>query len=125
MGIITARGTITIVATRSEAVPLFDAYLMVDWSAANAPKRGRDSIWFCHLDRRDGMPAAIAAHENPPTRHAAYLRLRGILIAAVARRQSILVGCDFPFSYASGLASRLGLAAPAWRALWDTIAGLV
>jgi precorrin-8X/cobalt-precorrin-8 methylmutase len=123
-GTLTGRATI-IMTARSEVVPLFDAYLMVDWSAANTPKRGRDSIWFCHLDRRGGIPPVIAAHENPATRHAAYLRLRDILIAALSRRQSVLVGCDFPFSYASGLASRLGLATPAWRALWDTIAGLL
>ena len=25
--------------------PLFDGYLIVDWSASSSPKRGKDSIW--------------------------------------------------------------------------------
>jgi precorrin-8X/cobalt-precorrin-8 methylmutase len=126
----TARTTITIIITARpsrimpSARPLFDSYLMVDWSAANTPKRGRDSIWFCHLERAaDGM--RIAAHENPPTRDIAYRRLREILTAGLARDASILLGFDFPFAYASGLARRLDLPAPFWRSIWDAIAGLV
>jgi len=108
---------------RSETVPrpLFDSYLMVDWSAANTPRRGRDSIWFCHLVRR-GDALEASTPENVATRQAAYERMREILIADLAQDRSVLVGCDFPFSYASGLAGRLGLSGPAWRAVWDEIA---
>ena len=106
------------------ARPLFDTYLMVDWSAASTPKRGRDSIWLCALVR-EGSELCIAAHENPPTRDAAYRRLRELLIDSLARGASVLIGFDFPFAYASGLARRLGLSAPYWRSIWDTIAGLV
>jgi precorrin-8X/cobalt-precorrin-8 methylmutase len=117
---------ITIITTRrSEAVPttrpIFDSYLMVDWSAANTPRRGRDSIWLCHLIRRDDKLVARTP-ENLATRQAAHERLREILVADLARRRSVLVGCDFPFSYACGLAKRLGLSGPAWRAVWDEIA---
>jgi precorrin-8X/cobalt-precorrin-8 methylmutase len=120
--------TITITARRSSIMsaprPLFDTYLMVDWSAANTPKRGRDSIWFHQLERTaPGM--RIAAHENPPTRAEAYRRLHAILAAGLARNASILAGFDFPFAYAGGLARRLGLAPPAWRSIWDVIATLV
>jgi hypothetical protein len=94
---------------------------MVDWSAANAPKSGRDSIWICHLERRGGA-LAVAAHENSATRHAAHARLREILAAA---RGGVLLGCDFPFAYAAGLAGRLGLEGPPWRAVWDEIARLL
>jgi precorrin-8X/cobalt-precorrin-8 methylmutase len=93
---------------------------MVDWSAANKPRRGLDSIWLCHLVRRD-QTLVVAAPENLATRHAAHQRLREILVADLARRRSVLVGCDFPFSYARGLAKRLGLSGPAWRAVWDEI----
>jgi precorrin-8X/cobalt-precorrin-8 methylmutase len=115
---------ITITTRRGEAVsarPLFDSYLMVDWSAANTPRRGRDSIWLYHLVRHDETFIA-AAPENLATRQAAHDRLREILVADLARRRSVLVGCDFPFSYAHGLAKRLGLSGPAWRAVWDEIA---
>jgi precorrin-8X/cobalt-precorrin-8 methylmutase len=103
------------------AAPLFDAYLMLDWSAANTPKRGRDSIWFCHLVRRGGA-LAVAALENPPTRHEAHRRLRDILEGGLAAQRSILFGCDFPFGYAQGLAARLGVSGSPWRAIWDEIA---
>src|SRR5260221_8496716 len=123
MAIPTATG-ITIATRRREAVSpraLFDAYLMVDWSAANTPRRGRDSIWLCHLVRRDDKLVATAP-ENLAKRRAADDRLREILVADLERHRSVLVGCDFPFSYAHGLAKRLGLSGPAWRAVWDEIA---
>src|SRR5260370_19837268 len=123
MAIPTATG-ITIATRRGEAVsarPLFDSYLMVDWSAANTPRRGRDSIWLCYLVRRDDK-LVVTAPENLATRRAAHDRLREILVADLERHRSVLVGCDFPFSYAHGLAKRLGLSGPAWRAVWDEIA---
>ena len=33
-------------------MPLFNAYVMVDWSAASAPRLGRDSIWIAVAERR-------------------------------------------------------------------------
>jgi precorrin-8X/cobalt-precorrin-8 methylmutase len=124
----TAIITITTTARRSRIVAparaLFDTYLMVDWSAASTPKRGRDSIWFCQLER-EAAGLRIVAHENPSTRSEAYRRLRTILLDGVARNSSVLIGFDFPFAYASGLGRRLGLPTPHWRAIWDTIAGLV
>jgi precorrin-8X/cobalt-precorrin-8 methylmutase len=125
MAMPTATGITIITTRRSDAVPvtrpIFDSYLMVDWSAANTPRRGPDSIWLYHLVRRDDKLVA-AAPENLATRQAAHDRLREILVADLARRRSVLVGCDFPFSYAHGLAKRLGLSGPAWRAVWDEIA---
>ena len=53
------------------AAPLFDAYVMVDWSAAGKPARGKDSIWICY-----GRRAGVLAVENVPTRHEARDRLR-------------------------------------------------
>jgi hypothetical protein len=117
---------IIITARRSETVlrPLFDSYLMVDWSAANTPRCGRDSIWFCLLQRA-GEQLGEAALENPTTRHRAYCRLRDILLEAIKDGRSILVGFDFPLGFSRGLAAKLGLAGPAWRAVWDEIAKLL
>ena len=44
-------------------MPLFDSYLMVDWSAASTPKRGKDSIWWA-LESRCGLQRV----GNPATR---------------------------------------------------------
>src|SRR5512143_1856875 len=101
-------------------LPLFDHYVIVDWSAANTKKQGRDSIWICHRTA-DGERC-----ENPPTRHAAALLLADILAAVAARGERAVLGFDFPFGYPAGFARRLGLDGGApWRALWDELAGLV
>ncbi len=99
--------------------PLFDHYVIVDWSAAAQPKTGRDSIWICHQG-----PTGERV-DNPPTRHRAKQLLGEILAAASARDERVLLGFDFPFGYPAGFAARLGLAGVPWRALWDEIARLL
>jgi precorrin-8X/cobalt-precorrin-8 methylmutase len=98
---------------------MFDAFVMVDWSAATVPRTGRDSIWIC-WHAKDGEKL-----ENPPTRHAAKSILGDWLATAVQRGERVLIGFDFPFGYPSGFAARLGLSGPPWRAVWDEIAGLL
>jgi precorrin-8X/cobalt-precorrin-8 methylmutase len=98
---------------------LFDSYVIVDWSAANQPKTGRDSIWICCLGA-DGESVS-----NPPTRHAAKALLADILARASGRGERVIAGFDFPFGYPAGLAARLALAGTPWRALWDEISELV
>jgi precorrin-8X/cobalt-precorrin-8 methylmutase len=94
----------------------FEHYVIVDWSAANRPKTGRDSIWICHRGP-DGERV-----DNPPTRHEAKRLLGEILAAIAARGERALFGFDFPFGYPKGFAARLGLGGPPWRAVWDEIA---
>lgn len=98
---------------------MFDTFAMVDWSAASTPKQGRDSIWICWRGPRGERLA------NPPTRHVARTLLGELLAEALGRDERVLIGFDFPFGYPAGLAARLGLAGPPWRALWDEIARLV
>lgn len=98
---------------------LFDTYIFVDWSAANTPKRGKDSIWVC---RQAPAGETVA---NPPTRHAARLLLSDMLAEATAKDERVVAGFDFPFGYPVGFAHRLGLAGLPWRAVWDEIARLV
>lgn len=103
------------------AAPLFDAYLMVDWSAAATPRLGKDSIWLCHLTRAPERADALAV-ENLPTRHAARDRLLTLLLAECRAGRAVLAGFDFAFGYPGGLAARLGLADPPWRAMWTLLA---
>ena len=95
---------------------MFDAFVMVDWSAATVPRTGRDSIWIC-WHAPDGERLA-----NPPTRHAARALLGEWLAAAKARGERVLIGFDFPFGYPKGFAAGLGLSGTPWRAVWDEIA---
>ena len=103
------------------AAPLFDAYLMVDWSAAATPRLGKDSIWLCRLERSGGR-LRETARENIATRLEARARLLTLLGDGLAADCSLLAGFDFPLGYPQGLAARLGLAGAPWRALWDLLA---
>jgi hypothetical protein len=98
---------------------MFDTYAMVDWSAANQPKKGRDSIWI-GWHGADGERLV-----NLETRHQAKALLGDWLAAARAHGERVLIGFDFPFGYPAGFAARLGLSGRPWRAVWDEIARLI
>ena len=98
---------------------MFDAHVMVDWSAANVPRTGRDSIWICWHDRAGERLA------NPATRNQAKALLADWLSEPLARGERVLIGFDFPFGYPAGFAARLGLSGPPWRAVWEEISRLV
>jgi len=101
--------------------PLFDGYLMVDWSAAATPRTGADSIWTA-LVERDGGPVALA---NPPTRLAALDAVRTICRRYHEAGRRLLVGFDFPNGYPRGTAGRAGLNGAPWRAIWDHLAAAI
>lgn len=108
------------------AATLFDSYVMVDWSAAARPRRGKDSIWIGVLDRDPrGRTGGIELH-NPPTRAAASALLETCLMARTGRR--VLLGIDVALGYPCGFAALLAAAAtttgaPAhgWSAVWSAI----
>jgi precorrin-8X/cobalt-precorrin-8 methylmutase len=104
--------------------PLFDAYLVVDWSAAAVPRLGKDSIWIYQLRRVDGE-LRQAASINVPTRLQARSQLHELLAANLAAGLSSLVGFDFPFGYPHGFAAQLRLSGPPWRALWELLAARI
>jgi precorrin-8X/cobalt-precorrin-8 methylmutase len=95
---------------------LFDSYVMVDWSAAAVPRRGKDSIWLCRLTRGKPRPCL----ENPETRLAARARLLQWLEAELDAGRSVLAGFDFPFGYPTGFAARIG--GGDWRSVWRLLA---
>lgn len=97
---------------------LFDAYVIIDWSAASVPKTGADSIWVAVVGRRDGALDLI----NPPTRAAAGAWVADRLTGLLDEGRRVLVGVDFPLGYPEGTARRLGLTGTPWRATWDLLA---
>lgn len=105
-------------------MPLFDAYVMVDWSAASTPKQGKDSIWIGAFARR-GATLAPLVLENPSTRQAATDRLCDLFAALVGRGQRVLAGFDFPFGYPAGTSDRLGIRGLKWRHLWSLLSDLI
>ena len=100
---------------------LFDAYLMVDWSAAKRPKTGKDSIWFALLEWV-GSGLSMRMLENPRTRWFARDNLGRLLADLLARDKRVLVGFDFPFGYPRGTANALGLDGMPWHATWRLLA---
>ncbi len=100
---------------------LFQAYVMVDWSAAAKPATGADSIWVGVLKRNVRFQMAFEAH-NPSTRAEAEKLLNGVLDDLKRKRERALVGFDFPFSFPRGTAAALKLGGEPWRALLDFVA---
>jgi precorrin-8X/cobalt-precorrin-8 methylmutase len=98
--------------------PLFDCYLAVDWSAANRPARGKDSIWLA-TRWSDGMTAGRNVR-NIPTRREAEGVILDLLKQGLAQGRRILCGFDFAFGYPEGLAENLTGEAD-WQAVWKMI----
>lgn len=88
---------------------IFDRIAILDWSAANQPRRGKDSIWLGLA----GQPP-----ENLPTRAAALARLQALVAETLAQGQRLLIGADFAFGYPSGFARALTGQTGA-LAIWD------
>ncbi|MFN3075474.1 MAG: precorrin-8X methylmutase [Alphaproteobacteria bacterium] len=100
---------------------IFDAYVMVDWSAAAEPVTGPNSIWISCFERVEGalLPRAIL---NPSTRAEAQERLADLLSDLLSRDRVVLAGFDFPFGYPTGFAARLRPGNPEWRSVWKEFA---
>lgn len=97
---------------------LFQAYVMVDWSAASKPTTGPDSIWIGVLKRNVRFQMAFESH-NPPTRAEAEKQLDAILDDLKRKRERALVGFDFPLSFPRGTAAALNLNGDPWRAVLE------
>ncbi len=100
---------------------LFNAYVMVDWSAAATAKAGKDSIWI-GLTKRDIRFRPTFEAFNPPTRQAAETQLRTILADLRRRGEVALIGFDFSLGYPAGTPELLKLKSPTYDAMWAFLA---
>ena len=104
---------------------LFNAYVIVDWSAASKPTKGADSIWIGVLKRDVRFRMAFESH-NPATRAEAEKLLLGILDDRAKRNERTLIGFDFALGFPRGLAAGLNLPGDEpWRAVWNQIDRMV
>ncbi|MEO1490837.1 MAG: precorrin-8X methylmutase [Pseudomonadota bacterium] len=97
------------------SAPLFDVYVMVDWSAASKPTTGTDSIWIGVSESGE------TSVENIATRAEAMDHLSRIAHDAIDADKRVLIGFDFPFGYPVGVAKTLTGEADA-LALWAWLA---
>lgn len=105
-------------------MPLFDAYLIVDWSAAAVPRIGADSIWWSLLVC-EGAQATLRKTRNPPTRRRAHQELAAVLDVLQQEGHRVLAGFDFPFAYPAGFAGALGATGAPWQSTWREIAAAI
>ena len=104
---------------------LFNAYVIVDWSAASKPTTGPDSIRIGVLKRDVRFRFTFEAH-NPPTRAAAEALLSSILDDRAKRHERTLLGFDFPLGFPRGLAAALKLPGDSpWLAVWNQLDRMV
>jgi precorrin-8X/cobalt-precorrin-8 methylmutase len=95
---------------------LFDAHVMVDWSASSSRKTGADSIWIGGLE-----PTPL----NPATRFDAMELLADRLSDLVAQGKTVLLGVDFCLGFPAGFAALLDPARPDWQAAWKRLAAWI
>jgi len=95
---------------------LFNAYVVVDWSAAAKPITGPDSVWIGVLKRNVRFQLTCSVH-NPATRHEAEALLASLLEDLLKRSERVLVGFDFPLGFPRGAAAALKLIPPYWDGL--------
>lgn len=105
---------------------LFNAYVIVDWSAASKPTKGADSIWIGVFKRDVRFRMAFEAH-NPATRAEAETLIAGLLDDRAKRSERALIGFDFNLGFPRGLAAGLKLPAetPPWLAVWNQLHRMV
>ena len=103
---------------------LFDAYIMVDWSAAAKPATGANSIWIGVLARDARLKLQFRA-VNIDTRLKARAFLEDMVGKLTKRGDRVLLGFDFSLGYPAGTAAALGLnldgKAP-WQAMHEHLA---
>jgi hypothetical protein len=77
-------------------MPLFDSYIMVDWSGA-ARRRGRrsDCIWIAHGPTEADEPGT----DSPFSRTEVIRLIRSMLLKETAAGNRVLVGFDFAYGY--------------------------
>ena len=104
---------------------LFNAYVIVDWSAASKPTKGPDSIWIGVVKRDVRFRMTFESH-NPSTRGQAETLIGSILDDRAKRSERTLLGFDFPLGFPRGLAAALKLPGEEpWRAVWNQIDRMV
>jgi hypothetical protein len=109
---------------------LFDAYLVVDWSAKNSrspEKESANAVW---------VGERVVAQDHTPffkpesyfrTRHDCLAHLRDRLRKHRYAGRRVFLGFDFAYGYPAGFARALRLpgANPPWRLVWTELARLI
>ena len=108
----------------AKMTPLFDAYIMVDWSAAAKPTTGANSIWIGVLAKDARLKHQFRA-VNIETRLKARAFIEDMVGKLTKRGDKVLLGFDFSLGYPAGTADAIGLdteTQPPWQAMHTHLA---
>jgi len=102
-------------------MPLFGAYVMVDWSGGDRRRAGKqDCIWIAHGSAIDAAPTTTSPPSRTEAEHLIRAQLKPIVEAKKAR---VLLCADFGYGYPAGFAALLPKSAsdnlPPWRIVWQ------
>lgn len=102
-------------------MPLFDAYVMVDWSGSNGRRAGKhDCIWIAHGPATADAPTTVSPHSRTEAEHVICSQLQPIVDSKKGR---VLLCADFAYGYPAGFASLLPKLFPGnlspWRIVWQ------
>ena len=106
---------------------LFDAYIIVDWSASAKPVSGANSIWV-GVRARDARLKFKFTSANPRTRLEARDLIAQLAEKLINRGDKVFMGFAFALGYPSGTADAIGLDvknAPPWRAMHEHLTSKV
>jgi precorrin-8X/cobalt-precorrin-8 methylmutase len=102
-------------------MPLFDTYIIVDWSGSDRRRAQRpDCIWIAYGSAAAAAPMTV----SPPSRSEAEQIIRAQLQSIVAANKGRALLCaDFGYGYPAGFASLLAKSffgkLPPWRVVWQ------
>ena len=103
---------------------LFNAYVIVRWSAASKASVGSDSVRLGVVKRDVRFRNAYESHAAP-TRAEGEQRLVAVLDDLKKKGERTLIGFDFPLGFPRGLAAGLKLEGEPWRAVWNQLDRMV
>jgi precorrin-8X/cobalt-precorrin-8 methylmutase len=101
-------------------MPLFHAYVMMDWSGSDRPRSGKqDCIWIAHESAEASEPITV----SPASRTEAEQIIHAVLQSVVtANKGCVLLCADFGYGYPAGFASLVShtrsAELPPWRVVW-------
>ena len=106
-------------------MPLFDYYMMIDWSGGNSRGANRaNCIWIAHGRRADAEPVC----ESPLSRTDAIRRVIELLEEGMGANERGLVCFDFAFGYPRGFAEHLPQhndAQEHWQRVWHYLTTVI
>jgi len=102
-------------------MPVFDCYVMVDWSGGDRRRAGKqDCIWIAHGPATTAAPITVSPPSRTEAEHIIRSQLQSIVGSKTGR---VLLCADFGYGYPAGFASLLPKSVsgevPPWRVVWQ------